>query len=126
MRAGGVQVLADLFECDPAMLDNRAVVEAALYRAASAARTTVVKHDVHQFQPHGVTGIAILAESHLAIHTWPEHGYATVDIFTCGETATPNLAIDAVADMFKASSVTRCVVQRGEPLLSPTVVGRAE
>lgn len=123
MKAGGVQVLADLFNCDPGLLNDRAVVEAALSVAAHAAGATIVRHDVHQFEPHGITGIAILAESHLTIHTWPEHAYATLDIFTCGETATPERAVDAVADILKPTTITRCSFHRGEEALTPVVGG---
>jgi S-adenosylmethionine decarboxylase proenzyme len=119
VKAGGVQVLADLFNCDPRLLNDRAVIDTALSTAAHAAGVTVVKQDVHAFDPHGFTGIAILAESHLAIHTWPEHAYATVDIFTCGETARPDQAIDAVANILGARTVTRCSLNRGEGVLAP-------
>lgn len=119
MKPGGVQILADLFDCDPCLLNDRTLIDAALSAAARAAGAAIVKQDVHAFDPHGITGVAILAESHLAIHTWPEHGYATLDIFTCGETARPDQAIDVVANILAARKVTRCSLKRGEDVLAP-------
>lgn len=113
MRAGGIHVFADLFGCDPVCLDDRIGIESALTAAAAAAGATVVRSDVHHFEPFGITGVAVLAESHLAIHTWPEHAYVSVDIFTCGENATPEQAIDALVHIFAPTSSIRWTLRRG-------------
>lgn len=79
-------VLVDCWGVEPALLDDPARLEAILVDAAKAARCEVLAQARHHFTPHGVTAVLLLAESHLAIHTWPEHGYASVDLLTCGQT----------------------------------------
>lgn len=71
--------------CDPAILDDEAAIQSCLIEAARAAGASIVSHCFHHFSPHGVTGVVVIAESHLAIHTWPEHGFAAVDLFSCGD-----------------------------------------
>lgn len=87
---GGVglatHVLVDCWGVDPALLDDVARLETLLHAAADAARCEVLGQARHCFSPHGVTLVLLLAESHLSIHTWPEHGYASVDLLTCGKT----------------------------------------
>lgn len=71
--------------CRSSILDDRDAVAELLRRAADAAGATVLDVHVHRFEPHGVAGVAVLAESHLSIHTWPEVGYAAADLYTCGQ-----------------------------------------
>lgn len=80
----GRQLVVELYGCPPELLADRAGVEEAMNRAAAACRMTIVNSVFHEFNPYGVSGAVIIAESHLAIHTWPEHGFAAVDVFTCG------------------------------------------
>lgn len=82
----GVQILADLYGCDPTRLNDPQVIERVLLEAAVRCGATVVNRCFHRFSPHGVSGVVVIAESHLAIHTWPEHRYAALDLFTCGDT----------------------------------------
>ncbi|RMH41726.1 MAG: adenosylmethionine decarboxylase, partial [Deltaproteobacteria bacterium] len=77
-------VLAEYHGCDPAVLDDRGTIEPLMRRAAQAAGATVVGSMFHEFAPQGVSGVVVVEESHLSIHTWPEYGYAAVDFFTCG------------------------------------------
>jgi S-adenosylmethionine decarboxylase proenzyme len=84
MNITGRHLLIELHDCDHAALAASAAVERAMLAAATRARATVLGHHFHQFAPHGVSGVVIIAESHISIHTWPEHAYAAVDIFTCG------------------------------------------
>jgi S-adenosylmethionine decarboxylase proenzyme len=86
VRSLGSQLLVDMYGCDPVVLDDVERITAHMLEAAVAAGATVVHHRFHRFAPHGVSGMVILAESHLAIHTWPEHRFAAVDLFTCGAT----------------------------------------
>ncbi|MES2643445.1 MAG: adenosylmethionine decarboxylase [Myxococcota bacterium] len=80
----GTHLLVELYECDVAALDDVAGIEAAMVEAALAGGATIVDRRFHRFAPHGVSGVVVIAESHLTIHTWPEHAYAAVDVFTCG------------------------------------------
>jgi S-adenosylmethionine decarboxylase proenzyme len=80
----GKHLIAELWVKDRNLLNDPDLVQNALLAACQQGDFSVIKLNVHQFSPHGVTGVALLAESHMSIHTWPEHGYAAVDVFTCG------------------------------------------
>jgi S-adenosylmethionine decarboxylase len=77
-------MLVELRECSPELLDNPAALKELLLEAVRRGGGTIVTDVFHTFNPHGVSGVIVIAESHVAIHTWPEHGYAAVDIFSCG------------------------------------------
>ena len=85
MKALGRHVLLELRTCNPELLDDLEFLKKVLLEAAVKTGATVIGEIFHQFSPQGVTGVVAIAESHLCIHTWPEFGYAGVDIFTCGE-----------------------------------------
>lgn len=85
MNVLGTHVLLELRDCDPRLLDDLTHIRQAMLRAACTVDAHVVGESFHQFAPQGVTGILSIAESHISIHTWPEHGYAAADIFTCGD-----------------------------------------
>ncbi len=80
----GRHLIADFYGCDAGSLDDEAHVRRAVVAAAGAVGSTVVSLASHRYAPQGVTAVALIAESHLSVHTWPEHGYAAIDIFTCG------------------------------------------
>ncbi len=80
----GRHLILELFDCPVALLQVPADAERILLQAAQVMGATVVSHHFHAFSPYGVSGVVIIKESHLTIHTWPEHGYAAIDIFTCG------------------------------------------
>ena len=82
----GRHLLAEYRGCDAAILNDEAQIEALMQAAAKAAGATVLLTAFRRFEPHGVTGVVVVSESHLSIHTWPEANYAAVDVFTCGET----------------------------------------
>ena len=84
MEALGRHLLVELFSCSEEILDDLERIEAFMKEAARVSGATIVESVFHRFQPHGISGVVVIAESHLAIHTWPEHGYAAVDFFTCG------------------------------------------
>lgn len=84
MRTLGRHLLAEFYGCDRALLDDVAGVRAALLAAAEAVGATLVAEAFHRYDPQGVSGTLLIAESHLSVHTWPEHAYVAVDIFTCG------------------------------------------
>lgn len=88
MPALGHHALLDLYDCDGATLDDRAHLQQVFHDTAIALRCTIIDESFHQFTPQGVSGVVVLAESHLSLHTWPEHGYAAVDLYTCGDPAS--------------------------------------
>jgi S-adenosylmethionine decarboxylase len=98
------QLLVDLYGCE-ADLDDADFLLDALRAAADAVGSKVVDEVVHRFSPVGVTVILILAETHISIHTWPEHGYAAVDVFVCGEGKDPNKAWDSLRRALKPESL---------------------
>lgn len=81
--------------------------------AAREAKATIIESRFHQFNPFGISGVVVIAESHLTIHTWPEYGYAAVDIFTCGETLQPSVAADYIAKKLQSKDPSFMEVKRG-------------
>lgn len=112
----GTHLLVDLRGCDSSRLNNVDNIEQSMRAAALAANATVVSSQFHQFGPHGVSGVLVLAESHLSVHTWPEHQYAAVDIYTCGESCTPERAHELLHRALQATSIEVLEVRRGNPI----------
>ncbi len=90
--AVGKHCILELYDCDCARLDDEAFLRDTITTAAKRAGATLLNLITHRFDPQGVTGLALLAESHISIHTWPESGYAAVDVFTCGDHTMPERA----------------------------------
>jgi S-adenosylmethionine decarboxylase len=88
-------------------------IHAMMVTAAKAARATIMESAFHRFEPQGVSGTVILAESHLSIHTWPEKGYAAMDFYTCGDHTDPWLACEYAADALRAKSLLTTEFKRG-------------
>jgi len=95
-------------------IDSLVVVKKALAGAVKAAGATLLKIDLHRFSPHGISGVAIIAESHISIHTWPEYGYAAIDIFTCGERVEPEKAVIVLKNTFRPERVEIREIKRGK------------
>ena len=111
----GTHLLADLSGVDAAALRDCAALESLLRQAAVAAGAQVLHGHFHSFgQEAGVTGVLLLAESHISIHTWPEAGFAAVDIFMCGA-ARPQLALDIISSELKAGYSTLHTARRAPP-----------
>jgi S-adenosylmethionine decarboxylase len=102
-----------MYECDPEVLNDRKLIERILVDAALEAGAEVREVAFHKFSPQGVSGVVVISESHLAIHTWPELGYAAVDVFTCGERVDPWTACDYIKLQFRAGEVKASEVPRG-------------
>jgi len=113
VRELGRHLILEFFECDPKVLDDMKLLEDMLLKAAEKAEVKVVGKAFHKFAPQGVTGIIIVAESHLSIHTWPEYGYAAIDIFTCGNTAKPEKAYEEIEKVLKPKRVSITEMKRG-------------
>ena len=111
LRFAGTHLILDLWQASH--LADQAAVEDALRAAAEAAGATLLRLDLHTFASSGgITGVAILAESHISIHTWPEHGYAAIDLFMCGD-ARPHKAIAVMRAAFNPSTITLAEHKRG-------------
>lgn len=109
----GQHVLAEFFECDPNILNNITMVEKLMIEAALECGATIVQKCFHMFNPYGVSGVIIIAESHLAIHTWPELGYAAVDLFTCGDKCDPKVSYEYLKKMFNSKNASYTELKRG-------------
>jgi S-adenosylmethionine decarboxylase len=113
MKALGRHILAEVHGCDRSILDDPVRVERILVEAALDAGAEVRETAFHKFSPQGVSGVVIISESHVAIHTWPELGYAALDVFTCGDRVDPWNVCDDVVERFGAASVTASETLRG-------------
>jgi len=106
----GVHLIVDLHGAQG--LDDIDLIEATLRRCVAAARATLLHIHLHHFHPNGVSGVAVLAESHISIHTWPDAGFAALDVFMCGN-ADPDACIPILREAFKANRVTVQELLRG-------------
>lgn len=109
----GSHLLVELFGCDKQSLEEERTVGTAMRNAAVASEATVVAESFHEFQPYGVSGAIVIQESHYTIHTWPEHGYAAVDLFYCGGTVKVHKAVRVLREKFKPERIKFLVVRRG-------------
>lgn len=96
----GQHVIIELWGCNEGINDAD-LVRTAMLEAVQAANATLLDLNVHTFSPHGVTGVAVLSESHLSVHTWPEYGYMAADVFTCGNTTKPAAAAEVLRRYFE-------------------------
>jgi S-adenosylmethionine decarboxylase proenzyme len=113
MQALGRQIIVEYYSCNPEKLNDTALIKRAMREAANVCGATVVQEAFHLFNPHGVSGVVVIAESHLAIHTWPEYRYAAVDLFTCGEEINPDIAFDYLRDALEAGHFSAMEMKRG-------------
>lgn len=117
MERGGVglgrHIIAEFYGCKRELLDDIRFIKHILIKAAILSNSTVIGYGFHRFKPHGVSGYVLVAESHLSIHTWPEYGYAAVDIFTCGEHTNPNIGLAELQKQLEAKKVVTTELIRG-------------
>ena len=111
----GKHYLIDFSDCDPEIITCVDLTQEIMMRAAKQCGATILNNHFHQFQPIGVSGVVLIAESHISVHTWPEHGFAAVDIFTSGK-MKPQVAIDIIQEGFrvKATSMSVHIKTRGQ------------
>jgi S-adenosylmethionine decarboxylase len=102
-----------LFDCDSDAINNLEAVKGALVEAAKRAQATIVDVVFHEFNPLGISGVVVIAESHLSIHTWPEYRFAAVDIFSCGDVLQPDVAASYLVEQFGAERASVVEMQRG-------------
>ncbi|MEK6576315.1 MAG: adenosylmethionine decarboxylase [Nitrospirota bacterium] len=114
MHALGTHLLVELKDCtNLKLLNDVKRVEEALVLAAKEAKATIIETCFHKFSPFGISGVVVIAESHLTIHTWPEYGFAAVDIFTCGDTLQPEVAASYLIGKFKSRNPSIVEMKRG-------------
>jgi S-adenosylmethionine decarboxylase len=116
----GRHVIAELWGCSPEKLNDLHAIERLMVNAALEAGAEVREVAFHKFAPQGVSGVVIISESHLTIHSFPEHGYASIDVYTCGDRIDPNVACDFITKYLGATHLESIEVPRG---VGPIQVG---
>lgn len=122
MKELGRHFIFELFGCDPKALDDIRRIEEAMENGALESGLTILGKVFHHFSPQGVTGVFVVAESHISIHTWPELGYAALDVFTCGKNTDPMKVFTKIAELLKPSSNSVVEMKRG--MLSGGEIGK--
>ena len=110
----GKQVILDLYDCQSPYLDDVEWVEKKMVEAALQAKGHVVESSFHKFQPYGISGVVVIEESHIAIHIWPQHRYAAVDIFTCCDALGVKDAANFLISAFQSEKPIELVFTRGK------------
>jgi S-adenosylmethionine decarboxylase len=112
-RPDGYHLMMELYGCDQEKIDSRKYLHNIVKSAVNKVGLTNLGSRFHQFQPHGVTGFTLLAQSHISLHTWPEFGYLVLDIFTCGDERQADMLADHVLKRLQPEHVNRQVVRKG-------------
>ena len=112
LKSLGNHFLTELFSCNIEIINNVELVEEYMKISAALSGATIVQSVFHTFSPYGVSGVVILEESHLAVHTWPEHGYVAIDFFSCGDLDC-NAAISNLSNRFGAEKTETKKIERG-------------
>ena len=113
MQALGRQILIEFYDCQNEVLTDRNRIRQYMLEAAYHAGATVISDTFHHFKPDGVSGVVIIAESHISIHTWPEHRYAAVDVFTCGDAVDPWGVPRHLQEKLQAKNLSSMEIKRG-------------
>lgn len=107
----GVQIIIDAWGCKN--IDNETLVREFLEESVKSCKATLLSLHTHKFSPQGISGVAIISESHISVHTWPEYNYAAIDIFTCGKDVEPYNTLDVVRRIFDPENITLNELKRG-------------
>lgn len=113
MTTVGYHYIVEATGCSPAIIGDPARTREILLQAARVGRMEVKTSYFFKFNPHGISGMLIIAESHISIHAWPEDGYAAVDVYVCGKNANPEKAIDSILEAFEARHAHITEIKRG-------------
>jgi len=108
----GIHYLLECSGIDAVILTDKDLLEKILHQGATDAGATIVETTIHEFNPHGLSGVIVIAESHIAIHTWPEHQYAAIDIFTCGDALIAEKIYQSLIHHLKPTTHTHQVITR--------------
>jgi len=112
LKYAGIHLLAEFWYGK--IIEDQKEIKRILIEAVKKAGNTPLKITIHKFQPQGITGIVLLAESHVAVHTWPEYNYVAIDIYTCGDKANPKKALEYLKKQFQPEKVEIKVIKRGK------------
>ncbi|WP_407269074.1 adenosylmethionine decarboxylase [Radiobacillus sp. PE A8.2] len=113
MDTMGRHVIAEMWDCNIEKLNDMPLIEQIFVNAALKAGAEIREVAFHKFAPHGVSGVVIISESHLTIHSFPEHGYASIDVYTCGDIIDPNVAANYIAEELESKTCEAVEVPRG-------------
>jgi len=119
LKSLGIHILVELFQCNKEHLKDLEFIKKVMHDSAVSAKATIICDAYHKFEAEGVSGFIMLAESHFSIHTWPEHRYAAVDLFTCGKHMDPWIAFEMLAKNLEAEHKVYLEVKRGEVFGNP-------
>ncbi|UCE23230.1 MAG: S-adenosylmethionine decarboxylase proenzyme [Candidatus Zixiibacteriota bacterium] len=122
MKILGRHLVAELSGCNRKTLDNLPLLEELLNESVRRSGATIVKSVFHRYNPQGVSGVVVIAESHISIHTWPEYGYAAVDFFTCGDTVDPYRAFEYLKDALDSNNAHLSELKRGMPSATDEII----
>ena len=114
MKALGQHILIELYLCNVEKIDNQEYLESILCKAAEIAGATIVNSTFHRFSPFGVSGVVVIQESHFAVHSWPEHGYTAIDLFTCSDAMDYKAAYNYLAEALESKEHEYKHIERGE------------
>ncbi len=115
LYTNGTHLMCEFSGCDARIIGDVDAVRDILFKAATEAKAEIMEVSFHRFFPQGVSGVVVISESHLSIHSWPEYGYAAVDIYTCGDHTDPEAALQYCARAFGATATDIVKVNRGLP-----------
>jgi len=122
MKILGRHLVAELSECREEILNDLPKLETILKEAARLSGAVVVDTLFHRYNPQGISGVVVIAESHLSLHTWPEYGYTAIDCFTCGTSVDPYKAIEYLKEQLGSDSVSIKELKRGIPSINDQIL----
>ncbi|MGX4669878.1 adenosylmethionine decarboxylase [Cerasibacillus sp. JNUCC 74] len=117
MDTMGRHVIAELWQCNVNKLNNIDILEQVFVEAALKSGAEIREVTFHKFAPIGISGVVIISESHLTVHSFPEHGYASIDVYTCGNIIDPHKAVQYIITMLEANRVEKLEIPRGVGVL---------
>lgn len=113
MQNLGNHLIVELYECETDVINDAREVEKRMLEAVRISGATTVQSVIHKFNPHGISGVVVIEESHFSVHTWPEYGYCALDIFTCGDEIDYYTALHYLKDQFGAKNLSVTEMKRG-------------
>ena len=122
MKILGRHLIAEYADCTGGRLDDLEFIERSLLEAVRLSGATIVNSVFHRYAPQGVSGVVVIAESHMSIHTWPEYNYAAVDFFTCGQSVDPYLANEYLRKALESAKASVTEMPRGIPSASDEII----